>query len=605
MRPVLVVVLGLCACKPKEPEVFRDPLWPFPNAELIDEGGHLAIPAGALPYAIDGTPVPVERLAWRTGFSVVQTSVVDVGVALDPSSLPGLDAIGTAGSVQMWDLTAGERIPCFAEIDAYPENLEIPVLIVRPSAPMTPGHRVAVAVTTDVRTAAGEPLAPLDWFAAALDGDPVGGIEGREDHYVELADELAALGVGELAVAWDFPIGDGTAPMREVAANTGVPTSFTIDDVRTSDTADLPDGMWMRMKGTYTTDDWLVDEGAFAYAADGVPVRQGETEAELYIYVPESARDAEPGTVPVWIFGHGIFSRPDDYLNSGDDEKGTVDLMNRAGVIIVATKWRGLTYTDLPTAIGVGNDFGRIPELTDKLVQGVGNTIALSRLVLEGGLGDAPELQGLPDTSDLRYMGISLGGIEGAVFMANTTTVPHAVLHVGGSAWSTMLERSSNWKQFETLVSYGVPSPRDRQLLYAASQLFWDEADPASYAADLRDRSVLWQESIGDEQVPNLTTELMARGVGATLVTPSVTTPWGLETSALPVTAPALVQYDPEVPLPPPTNRPAEVTKAHDNPRLWEGMKLQTMRFLDADDPGVIAHYCGDSPCSASNQGAP
>ena len=96
------------------------------------------------------------------------------------------------------------------------------------------------------------------------------------------------------------------------------------------------------------------------------------------------------------------------------------------------------------------------------------------------------------------YVGVSLGSIEGAVVQA-VDPFHAALLHVGGSTWSTMLERSSNWPVFEDLLVAGVPSARDRQLGYALSQLYWDPVDPANYVAELRQRSVLWQESIGDD----------------------------------------------------------------------------------------------------------
>lgn len=283
---------------------------PFPHAGLVVDG-HLALDPGDFETPYDGTPVDTEHVAWRTGFSRVQTTVFQPDQALDPAFLPG-QAEGTAtGSVQLWDLTAGAAQPCFAEVDLYPDNDEVPTLLVRPLVPLAVGHRVAVVVTTGVRTSDGEPLAPVGGWAAAA----------------------------------------------------------------------------------------------------------------------------------------------------------------------------------------------------------------------------------------------------------------------------------------------------ARQVLYAASKLFWDLADPAGFVEDLVDRSVLWQLSIGDEQVPNLTTELLARGVGVTLMTPSASVPFGLETGES-VTGPALVQFDPEVPLPAAGNRPAESSGAHGAPRLWDGTTAQSLRFLDADDPGVILHPCGVGVCSASNPGS-
>ena len=120
--------------------------------------GHVALPQERMPLPIDGTAMPVERVAWRTGFSPVQTTVFFPSEWLDPDSLPSEAQAADIGSVQMWDLTAGERIPCFAELDLFPQEDEIPSMIVRPLVPMVPGHRIAVVVTDRVQTVDGDPI---------------------------------------------------------------------------------------------------------------------------------------------------------------------------------------------------------------------------------------------------------------------------------------------------------------------------------------------------------------------------------------------------------------------------------------------------------------
>ena len=583
----------------------------FPSAHLVDAEGHLAIPADAMPTVEGGLPWPAERLAWRTGFSVVQTTVIDPEVALDGASLPGLSALAEPGSVQLWDLTAGQRLLCFAELDAWcpthPDDdaceAEVPRLLVRPLQPMPVGHRVAVAVTTDVRTADGQAWAGPAWWQDLRAGRPSAELAAWTGHYDDLVGELQALGLGDLALAVDFPVGDGALSTRTLAAEVSTPSTWTW--TRTEDGTkggDVPPRTWKRLEGTFDSDTWLVDDVQFELV-EGVPQPAGSDAVALYVHLPESVRKAPAGSAPVWIMGHGIFSEPDDYLGQDEDPSAVLELADRAGAVIVATTWRGLTSDDLLTAVNVGNDLSRFPELTDKLSQGVANTVALRKLVTEGGLLDDPLLEGKADPSTLRYFGISLGGIEGAVLMAVDPEIPHGVLHVGGSTWSTMLERSSNWPTFEELASFAHESPADRQLLYAASQLFWDEADPASFAVELQGRSVLWQESIGDEQVPNLTTESLARGAGATLLTPAVTAVHGLATGAAPLQGPVLAQFDPQVGLPAEQNRPAEVSGAHGAPRHWNGTIEQTLRFLDPVDPGVVEHFCGEQACAADNPG--
>ncbi len=547
----------------------------FPSADLVQDG-KLSLKAEDLPSA--ETPVRVERLAWREGFSVVQTTVFDLA-DVDASSLPGHGELSFAGAVRIVELGSGQALPCFAELDAWPENPEQPSLMVRPLLPMRAGTEVAVVVTTQA--------APVDPFWEA------GGDE-------ELRARLLELGIEDVAMATSFPVADGSRPLTSALDQVDTPEGYTWEYVN-EDAANMPEGIWRRLEGTYTTANFLGEDGQLSLD-EGSAQRLGEVEADLYVYFPEAVRDAEPGTVPIWMFGHGIFSHPDNYFYEEGDPNGVIELANQAGVLVIATVWRGMTTRDLVVPITAGNDFGRVNELTDHLVQGVANNVALAKLIQDGDLLDDQELLGLADRRQIFWYGISLGGIEGAVTLANQDIIEHGVLHVGGAAWSTMLERSSNWTQFEMLMEDAVPSPRDRQQLYSLSQLFWDPVDPASYASQLAQRSLLWQESIGDEQVPNLTTRLLARGAGVELLEPVVDLPPGLASSASPG-LPAMSQFDPERPLPTSENRPAESTGAHSDPRTWPGQHAQTARFLDPDDPGVVQHFCGEAPCSASNDG--
>ncbi|HCH62780.1 MAG: hypothetical protein CL927_07855 [Deltaproteobacteria bacterium] len=583
-----------------EAPIDRDPLAVFPSAELMDSSGHIEIPEELLPFG--DTPVPVERLRWRTGFSPVQTTVLDPGQPLDRTSLPPPIGSGAQDCVALVNLTTGERIPALVELDAWPENPEVPRLLVRPLNPMPPGHRIAVSVSASVRTIEGDAYAGPAWFQQARLGGAVEG--GTADHYADLASTLEALGLPSPVLAVDFPVGDGRMPLHTVIDDLPDATRWEWLRVFNIDEDDsLPEGSWIQADGRFTTADWLVEDGIFALDEAGRPMRQGETEADLFLFIPDTVRAAEPNTAPVWIFGHGIFGHPRTYLADAEDPSGVISLAREAGAIVLGTTWRGLTRSDIPIAASVGGDFGRIPELTDKLVQGVANTTALARLIAHGELLSDPIFAGKADPNTLRYYGISLGGIEGATMFAVDDTIPHGVFHVGGSSWSTMLERSSNWRQFEQMMEYAVDSPSDRQLLYAASQLFWDAADPALYAEALSTRSVLWQGSVGDEQVANLTTDLLTAAVGAELLAPSPRVPDGFTETGGPLTGPAVAWYDPELGTPPMENRPAEVTGAHSVPRLWPGQHRQTLRFLDPVDPGIVEHLCGELPCTAQNPG--
>jgi hypothetical protein len=576
---------------------------PFPTADLLDADGHLAL--RDLPAT--PTPIPVERLGWRTGFSPGQVSVLRLE-GIDPSGLPSHTApeLGT-GTVRMVDLTDGRPVLCMAELDAFP-NADERALLVRPLEALAVGHDIGVAVLTDA-------VERPKRFDALLSDAPPPSIADRAEAYRDLVDqmaEVAGVAAEEIAVAWQFPVGDGTAPLRSALAQRALPTGHTFTEVRDLDAGgDVAPRTWRAAEGTFHVQQWLVGDRSLALGPDGSVEAQGETDAVLYVHIPTSVRDAAAGSVPVLVFGHGIFGSPERYLDDSEDPSALLQLADEAGFIVIATLWRGLAYDDRSVPLLISQDFGLFHELTDLLVQGQANTRALVEYAASGDLFDDPVFLGasgqpLVDPAQLYYYGISLGAIEGAVLIANDAPVRAAALHVGGGSWSTMLERSSNWAVFELAIGGSIPSPADRQVLYAVSQLWWDSVDPIAYTAELGERSLLLQESIGDEQVPNLATEVLARSIGLPVLDPVDEVPYGLSSvpGPLPPGSRALVRFDPQLPMPDPANRPAEVTGAHGTPRLWDGARLQVIDHLRPGAEGQVVHHCGEAQCSATNTGS-
>ncbi|NCG19824.1 MAG: hypothetical protein GWP91_12520, partial [Rhodobacterales bacterium] len=253
------------------------------------------------------------------------------------------------------------------------------------------------------------------------------------------------------------------------------------------------------------------------------------------------------------------------------------------------------------------SDFSNFATVPERLVQGQVNTRTLAEMAASGHLFQDPIFLGasgqlLPDPNHIVYYGISLGGIEGAVMLATDAPFSAVSLHVGGGFWSTMLERSSNWGSFEVLMADGVPEPADRQLLYAVSQLWWDPVDPVSYIEELSQKEVLYQYSLGDEQVANLSTEALIRSIELPLLSPVAVSLVGVAETQTPMGR-AAVQFDPQRVLPAPGNRPAEVNGAHHAPRLWAGAQAQVVDYLSPETLRSIVHHCGAAPCSASNTG--
>jgi hypothetical protein len=575
---------------------------PFPNTQLVGDSG-LLLGADDFPQS-GSTPIPVERVAWRTGFSPAQTSVLRIP-GLKGGALPHwTQPTPGEGGVRLLDRTTGLFLPVFAELDAHPEA-DPPALLIRPLEALSVGHEIAVVLTTDV-------LDRPERFGRLLDGRAPSGLKAVEGHYLSLVEDIVASGISEsdIALAWDFPIGDGRRPLVSALDQIALDGEYGFTRIRDVDLGDAVAPMTYRSaEGSFVAQDFLVEDRLLSLTADGSATSTGMADVDLYIHIPSSVADAPAGTVPILVFGHGIFSHPADYLDDSDDPSGVLQLAEEAGFVVIATVWRGLTTADRVEVVEAAADFGTLPVVTDRLVQGQTNMATLIALIQDDVFSRDPVFSGrqdqpLLDPSQLFYYGISLGGIEGAVALAQDPPFSGTVLHVGGGMWSTMLERSSNWTVFEFIMVDTVEEPSDRQLLYAASQLWWDPVDPMSWTVELASKNVLFQESIGDEQVANLTTEALARSMGLGVLEPSVRTPFAVDlVGPMPPGSRALVQFDPETALPEDGNRPAAVTRAHSEPRLWTGTRRQVIDYLLPGSEEQVVHHCGDTPCAASNPG--
>lgn len=135
------------------------------------------------------------------------------------------------------------------------------------------------------------------------------------------------------------------------------------------------------------------------------------------------------------------------------------------------------------------------------------------------------------DGSRIFYVGQSLGGIIGTVFMAVEPNVNTGVLNVPGGGIAKLLDGSPT---FGPRIRAGLaaaaglqPGTPDYESFLLAAQTVIDSADPINYARSLvlTDR-VLLQEVIGDQVVPNTVagaplsgTEPLIRIMGLTKIT--------------------------------------------------------------------------------------
>ena len=130
-------------------------------------------------------------------------------------------------------------------------------------------------------------------------------------------------------------------------------------------------------------------------------------------------------------------------------------------------------------------------------------------------------------------------------------------------------------------------------------QQFWEPVESTGWA-HRQEKPTLILAGIGDNGVPTIGAQVMARAYDATLIEPFAREVYGLTTSTAPIEGSAYVEWDygiPDSQGPYPADSSEEYDPHEDVRR--EPLVLQQMDdFLRT---GIVNHYC-DGPCIASEQ---
>lgn len=549
-------------------------LLPWPNDTLTvaddttETGRRLALPADAMPVNVDGTAVDVTDQDRADGFSPVSTILLAApDVDLEMSSLPTSDDIGASLSdsagIAVTDAETGERWPYWAELDAQAGPDETPLLMLRPAIAFTEGHTFTVTVR-HLRTA--------------------------EDEVV----------VGRGTLEWSFTVASAeslSGRLRSMVAAARDLPEFTVDEA----------GEGGVVTGTFAVPNVLDGDGStgqrFVLDDAGLPVRNDEHPTYDVRFTCVVGGD---GPRPTAVYGHGLLGTQQEVLGLGSVVSG-------AGLNACATDWLGMSAEDLPTVGRILADASEFPAVADRLQLGQLAFHLLGRLVDDpDGFASDPAFQLADGSSRLEpdsavFVGLSQGGILGGAVTAVTDQWTRAVLGVPGMGYNTLLTRSSNWPQFQPTFEGAYPDATDRALVLELIQLLWDRGENSGYAQHLDDAEVLLIEAIGDHQVANVSTEVLARTIGATVApddpyavrSDDAEPLWGLERAdGFPTTAPFLSVWDYGTPLPPPDNRaPTEPEFGEDPHGAGSdevGVLTLALGFLTS---GEVTDTCGAAPC--------
>jgi hypothetical protein len=613
---------------------------PWPNAiNLVKDpttvtGYRMALDAATLP-APDPSHTPLDTTRWNMadGFSPAGPILTYFEEKIDATSLvPETDipkSLESGCATAIVDMTTNARVAHFSGVD---ENATRPsdhqAVILTPAVRLSPTRRYAVAITRAIRTTSGGMPTPPPLFQSIAEGnapkDPLSQAEAAR--MPDILSALAAAGIAkaDLVEAWDFVTGSDeyltghVLSMRDqgLAAVGPKGAGYTVTEVDDN----LDSQVLRRVLGTFTVPQFIDNadeskpEAELHFDSNGDPILMGTYQAPFTIIVPQVA--ATKGPLPIIVYGHGLLGNAEEELG-GATGSWVQDFAQREGYIVVGTDWIGLSSHEDPIDTGSNdalsyalNNLSDIPWITDRLQQALVNTMVLERtmvgrivqdpsMTVTGVFGGAP----VADASRVTYQGVSLGGIMGMSFLGYDPEITSGALVNGAGFWSTLFERSNDWKLAELLTGGTYPDAMEVQLLLALMQMQFDFTDPATVApyvlaAPLRGvpkKSILAQMGLGDALVPNIASEMIARTAGLSLLEPDVTEPFGLSPRAGPLTSAFTTWNVNSPPVPPDTNQtPASDNQVHEAIRRVPQAQDQIQTFFST---GKVVDTCG-GPCN-------
>jgi len=566
----------------------RGCLLPFPSNRLTvpdsttATGLRVAIPADATPVNVDGVAMDVSDQNRADGFSPSSVIVfVADRVDLVASGVPDVDNIGASlgesTPVRLVDLDTGERWPYWAELD-----VQSGLVTVRPARLLTEGHTYAIDI---------DQLVDSEGSTIEID-------ESSWEFTVASTDSLSGRLLAMLEVAYD-DIGDGSP-------------EFTVDSVSSV-------GGVRTIDGSFDIPNFLDNDGSPGgrlLLDSGRPRLNAESPtwaAKYHCVVPESP--ASPA--PTIVYGHGLLG-----------DRTEVDFFGSfAGlgtVAACATDWLGMSSEDLGNLAGILGEMGRFGEQADRMLAGQVAFQMLGRLTnhpsgfaSHEAFRDATGTPVIASDSTL-FVGNSQGGILGGAATAVSTEWTRAVLGVPGVNYSLLLPRSSDWPEFQTLFEAAYLDVDDRLLAVVLAQMLWDRGENAGYVQHLTDdpypgrsvKDVLLVGAFGDHQVANVSTDVLARTIGARIQQPALAANrataeepfWGIEPiRSWPHRGSAYVMWDYGTPAPPsgptPPFPPDYGRDPHGAGSSEPLVLVQALGFLLE---GELNDVCAGAPCTGA-----
>jgi dienelactone hydrolase len=567
------------------------------NTNLIDYGIHLMRSERYL-----------DAINTMDGFSCFGYLFVEVTPGIDSADLPQTpeDSVEDTSLVMLVDVTEGsdsfgERIPIW--VKAYeaveyvggkpydPQDPETYVpqfkyLAIRSARPLAAASHFALVVKSGLKTTDGEPLGASLNFLAVSGQLPIPAQLPRELGNVELLKaealrlapvfaslESEAIGIAkaDMLVAFDFTTQSVVSTMMEIEnrINAGeddpapnfdvtgddVPDVFTQPNTHPTGNEGYPTfGVDFTHIGGYVHGVFKASEWRLPYAVDwnanrrraieyddqGRPVNQGTDDVPFWLFFP---KDTTKQPYPVVIIQHGINSRKEATLRLAPEfaEKGWATL-------VMDFPYHGerevgfapLEFIDIAYPLKARSSF---IQAASEHVQAILMLKNWQADIFPAGGDSQVDIDG----TRVAYVGQSLGGIVGGISISASRHLRGGVVNVGGGGLIDYV--------YDFLDQYGLvslfPDHYFKQFSTIA-QTILDAGDCINYATLARNppedwvtKSIIIQESIDDETVPNVVTDNLARAMFLPHLEPVERAVYGLTPTPAPQPRFGYTQYAP------------------------------------------------------------
>ncbi|HEY3803090.1 MAG TPA: hypothetical protein VGL61_10815 [Kofleriaceae bacterium] len=599
---------------------------PWPNAvfEVDDSttatGRHLAIPDTTLPTNVTNDQIDPTEWNWADGFSPSAPMVMSFPNGVSVAGLPPVDnmdlSLAPDSPTVILDMTTGERVAHFAEVDMQATgSAGSQALFLRPAQRLTGGHRYAVAITKAVKGADGNDLPIPPGFAALRDGKHTDHalLEAERPRFAAVLEALDSAGypADDLVVAWEFTVAsDDFIHQDMIAARDAAVAALDNHTIQFTITKDSGSGSGSAattriIEGTLDAPLFLTDGGdavmqpVVARDSNNLPMMQGWYQIPFAAIVPPCAYSS-PTPVGMVIYGHGLMGAATE-VEGGTQQTTASSLC----MVFAATDLRGMSTQDLAAVATALNDGTHADQVMEVLEQGLVNQVTLVRalrttfaqtLFVDANNGNKV----LVDPTNVVYYGLSQGGIFGTSIMAYDPTLTLGVLGVGAANYSMLLDRSSDWPTYRSILSAAYPDSLDDTMLLSLFQMRWDKTEGAGIVNSVlagsptspQPKQLLMQIALSDNQVPNIGSYWQARSMGIPVIGPTPVTPWGLTVQQTPITTgSAMIIMDGGAPPAPATNVPAPAQ----NPSMHDLTRTQPATWRQMHDfytTGMIVNEC-------------